>query len=116
MTDNVVYKVDYSDPSYIKEATSESSNKISIRDISLKQKHSIHKCFSEIDLSLVVPWSNYIDWWFRCNKCGTIKYAYDCSDKDNTSAFKFLMDKAGFKYQDKDFLKQVEKFLREVCD
>lgn len=118
----VTYETDYPDPSYIKEAVGDSTADISGKgtkaDPLAKLKYSSsgkHKCLEETNLSLVVPWSHYLDWWYRCNVCGRIIYVYDCQDKENDTALKFLMDKAGFKYKDKEFLTYVEKFLRKVC-
>lgn len=119
---DVTYEAGYPDPSYMKEATNDSTTDISgkgtMEDLSAKLKFSSsgrHKCFEEIDMALVVPWSNYLDWWYRCNTCGRIMYVYECQDKENDAAFKFLMNKAGFKYNDKKFLADVEKFLKKIC-
>lgn len=107
--DKIIYMVDYPDPSYIKEALRDSTSGI-------KQSGRSHSCFAggKADLSLVMPWSNPVDWWWRCNLCGKIIYAYDCQDSDNDIAFKSVMDKVKFAYTEKDFLECVDKFLEKL--
>lgn len=105
---DVVYRVDYPDPSYIQEASNDSRREIRAEPMSRCS------CFVKANLFLVRPWSNHIDWWYRCKKCGKIMYAYDCKDEDNDSALKHLMEKAGFKFNEKNFLDHVEKFLRKI--
>ena len=110
MTD-VTYEVDYPDPSYIKEALSDSRRGLSTTGVDPLTRCS---CFKKIKMSLVKPWSNHIDWWYRCGKCGNIFYAYDCQDEDNDNVLQYLMKEEGFKFNEKDFLEHIEKFLRKM--
>ena len=107
---DITYKVDYPDPTYIQEASNDSRRELKI---DLAPKCS---CFTNILISLVVPWSNHIDWWYRCNKCGNIIYAYDRPDEDNDNALKWLMKEAGFKFEEKNFMEYVESFLRKITE
>lgn len=105
---DVVYETDYPDPSYIKEALNDSMGKYKMGPMNKCP------CFTKIKMSLVKPWSNHIDWWYRCEKCGKIIYAYDCQDEDNDTTLKYLMKRAGFKFNEKNFMEHIEKFLRKI--
>ncbi len=115
---DITYKTSYAGSNYMEEAVEESARiaNLSSRSESMPDlMEDEHSCFKDIDVSLVIPWSNCLDWWYRCNRCGKILFVYNCSDKNNDAMLKFLMDKAGFEYKEQDFIEYIEKFLNKFC-
>ena len=65
------------------------------------------------DVSLVVPWSNIIELYWRCNKCGRLYYGYNLPQDIHMKILEAAMKKAAFDIDEKkDLSSEVGRFLK----